>query len=531
MAVNSVAFPKKPWHFPWGWLLLCFLPWAIESFLISPQPSRPNVLSQSSSSSQSPSTRLAAAAESTWQSHVSTHPDAFNAFNKIYNKELSDTDKSQFDLAMLFVSQAHANDFEALVQHAHRQISSAPHGIRFVALLGGGVIGESVELDEPERPSMSLLIGSLPPGAQMKITTQDNTDDNNFLNNNDGIWDLVNDPLDGAPTKYNSCLLFADPWAQVEQFLAAPSQPDNKDRPLVLAGGITCPYLADQSSLAFDGRCLPQGSMIAIAFGGTLGLQTMVAQGCRPVTEGSIYRVTACDGNVITKLDGKPALQVLRDLANQSPPAEQDQISSGLLCGIMTPSDNTDDNDVNSSDFLSRQIMGFVPSVQGIAIGTNQIREGDLFCFQVRDGSTAQQDLQLMVQRAKTARLFDGNPSRQPQPVAAIQISCVARGRGMFDGIPNVDLSNVQQLVETTASRPRNGDKNDDNPPPVVAGFFANGEIGPVGLAGFSTTKASNGRAYLHSFTTVAATLCEYTQLAETSSASGGEESSLDAWG
>jgi small ligand-binding sensory domain FIST len=166
--------------------------------------------------------------------------------------------------------------------------------------------------------------------------------------------------------------------------------------------------------------------------------------------------------------------------------------------------------------------MGVVPSEQGIAIGTTQVQPGDLFCFQVRDGTTAQQDLKLMVQRAKTERLFDID---KIQPVAAIQISCVARGRGMFDGVPNVDLSNVQELVGIGEA-------------PVVAGFFANGEIGPVGLAGFSTTVKDKGgqQAYLHSFTTVAATFCEYTtQSASPSVENGngevGDSSFGDAWG
>ena len=89
----------------------------------------------------------------------------------------------------------------------------------------------------------------------------------------------------------------------------------------------------------------------------------------------------------------------------------------------------------------------------------------------------------------------------------------------MFDGVPNVDLSHVRRLVEG----PQQG--------PVVGGFFANGEVGPVGLAGFSTTKKHNGNCYLHSFTTVAAILCEYTTGDDAEVGGVRKEEPVDAWG
>ena len=453
-------------------------------------------------------------------------------------------DKNQFDLALLFVGQAHAANFEALVQHANRLIGSAGQNIKFVALLGGGVIGDGVEFDQINQPCMSLLMGSLPEGAEMKIVQHVNG--KNVDKDASTIQQLQSSPssfgsssssttnaveiLSQLDDRFTSCLLFADPWAPVEKMLAFSSSSFSEANAsrrgrTILAGGITCPVLLDQSSIAVGGTCLPQGSVVAIGFAGTLGLQTMVTQGCRPVA-GSLCRVTACRQNIITELDGKPALQVLSKLANQASPRDQKQISSELLCGILaksraTDSDNDDDDDDNNNlDFLSRQIIGFVPSAQGIAIGTIDIQVGDLFCFQVRDGNTAEQDLKLMVQRAKTERLFNADAA-QPTPLAMIQISCVARGSGLFDGTPNVDVSNVQQLA-----------------PVSVAGFFANGEIGPVGLAGFfSTEQSANGnQAFLHSFTTIAVVVCELSRRNQSQSRNSLQESSVgadldDAWG
>ena len=442
------------------------------------------------------------------------------------------------DLAFLFVGQAHAQDFEALTKHAKLQFSGLTRDrpIRLISILGGGVIGENVELDQPERPSMSLLIGSIPDGAEIEIVNYSNAESDDEYGNNKILKDM--------DEKFKSCLIFTDPWFPVESVL---TQESTSNR--VVAGGISCPLLADQSSLAIDNKCLPQGSCMVIGFAGTLKLQTIVAQGCRPVSA-SMYKITKCDGNVILKLDGKPALEVLKKVAEEAPPEEQELIQTGLLCGLAKSNHNNngnnddDDDEKQPLDFLSRQLMGFVPQVGGIAISTTQIEENDYFCFQVRDGTTAEQDLELMVQRAKMARLFAtenvsnsaSSSSSSNKPVAAFQISCIARGRGMFDGVPNVDISNVKELVGNT------GDSGDDfSSRPVVGGFFANGEIGPVGLSGFSSSSSSStmdlddNRTYLHSFTTVAAILCQTDQeLSGRSSAAAdgsGIQVDIDAWG
>jgi small ligand-binding sensory domain FIST len=405
-----------------------------------------------------------------WQSHVSTHPESSSALTKLMDEITGN--KDEIDLVFLFVGQAHASDFEAIVKQASDSLGP---NTRLMSLIGGGVIGERQELDEPQRPSMSILTGTLPKGAEMEIFSYNNRE------------------TPSLDCDYASYLLFADPWSSVDSIVEELSQTNS-----VVAGGISCPP-GEQPSLAIDGKVLPQGSVAGVSFSGTLGLQAVVAQGCRPL--GPSFEVTACDQNVITELDNKPALQLLQDLANTATEEEQAQIRSGLVCGIAASTENEEEE-----DYLIRQITGLIPVVNGVAIG-GQVNLGDRFCFHIRDKSTAEQDLQLMVQRAKTHRLFDETKAK---PVAAVQISCVARGRGLFD-VPNVDLSNIQNLL--------------DGP---VAGFFANGEIGPVGIAGFSTT---NSKTYLHTFTTVAALLCDYSGSNDTNSDSAPLEDPVDAWG
>ena len=163
----------------------------------------------------------------------------------------------------------------------------------------------------------------------------------------------------------------------------------------------------------------------------------------------------------------------------------------------------------HDEDYLVRQIVGFIPSKNGIAVG-GSINVGDKFRFHVQDRTAALEDLRLMMKRAKTERLFDENVG---QTVAALQVSCVARGRGLF-GTPNVDLKGIQELVDVP-----------------VGGFFANGEIGPVGIAGFSSTNDEG--AFLHGFTTVAALICDYSSVDKETvdDKANSVDEQADAWG
>jgi small ligand-binding sensory domain FIST len=52
--------------------------------------------------------------------------------------------------------------------------------------------------------------------------------------------------------------------------------------------------------------------------------------------------------------------------------------------------------------------------------------------------------------------------------IGALQISCLARGQGLY-GRPNVDLQHVEGLLH-----------HDDAKSPPIAGFFASAEIGPL---------------------------------------------------
>ena len=574
-------------------LLLTFCLVCVTSWVVSPQQ-----LFQFPTRSCFPGNTHLSASTRPWQSLASPHKDPFNAVKQLwYDVELPETNDAANHLnepavlAFLFVSQEHAADFEALAAHAQLQFSASGTRIQCVAVLGSSVIGQGREWEDS--PGISLLIGGLPRGitAHMDtITSSALSDSDASSSSSSSTTSSKQQSTTTVSTNTDACLVFADPWAPLETILHN-EEPSN----VIVAGGISCPTTEAASSLALNGKTLPQGSALTVQFVSTvdntdnedhndtninddnnnqkpaatqritrrrIACQTVVSQGCRPAS--SVMQVTDCDGKVILELDGQPALKVLQQVVDQaSSEQERALIQSQLLCGLAKQASSTTSSPPD--DFVCRQIMGFVSSVQGIAIGTNErIDVGDWFCFQVRDANVAQKDLDLMVQRAQMARLFETShettSSSTNQPFFALQISCVARGSRMFQGSSNVDLGALQKLVtmqkqQTSDDTQRNNNNDqqltDDDDPSrssnkallPIAGFFANGEIGPLGLAGYSRNTPP-GRPYLHSFTNVAIILSEVVECDEdqgdgqvistkssSSSTIDADGGFLDAWG
>ena len=146
-------------------------------------------------------------------------------------------------------------------------------------------------------------------------------------------------------------------------------------------------------------------------------------------------------------------------------------------------------------------------------------KKGDILRFHVRDRTAALEDMENMMGRAKTERSFAGS-QQAGVPLAALQFSCVARGRPLF-GSPNVDLERVSELAGKDAKQ-------------QVGGFFANGELGPVGIAGVGL--GDGRKTHIHAFTTIAATICDFGGDGDgkgegNQGVAGGGEGDLSAWG
>jgi small ligand-binding sensory domain FIST len=205
------------------------------------------------------------------------------------------------------------------------------------------------------------------------------------------------------------------------------------------------------------------GGAVGAILGPGIELAAVVSQGCRPV--GHPLAVTRAEGNVVYELGGQPALERLVDLARREL-AERDVAlinAGGLHLGRVIDEHKAE---FGRGDFLVRNVIGADRAAGAIAVN-DVVELGTTVQFHLRDAVAADEDLRTML---------DGRHAD-----AALMFTCNGRGTRLF-GSPHHDAG---ALAETLGEIP-------------MAGFFAAGELGPVG-----------GRNFLHGFTASIALLQE----------------------
>ncbi len=203
-----------------------------------------------------------------------------------------------------------------------------------------------------------------------------------------------------------------------------------------------------------------RGGCVGVAVGGPVGMDLLVAQGCRPV--GTPSFATRTEGNAILELDGRPPLEVLQEVFDAADPRERRLLQSALFIGLgMAEGESR----YGRGDFLVRNLMG-VHEESGALVLPSVPPPRSVVQFHVRDAESAAADLE---QQAEALR------ARAPDARGALLFSCLGRGRGLY-GVANHDTDLLARFF----------------PSVPAAGFFCNGEIGPVG-----------GRTYLHNYTSV----------------------------
>jgi small ligand-binding sensory domain FIST len=198
---------------------------------------------------------------------------------------------------------------------------------------------------------------------------------------------------------------------------------------------------------------------VGVLLGGAVGLRSVVSQGCRPI--GRPFVVTKAQDNVIVQLGGRAPLAVLQELWQTLDDRDKRLFQQGLHVGRVI---NEYQGDFQRGDFLVRNVVGLDRTTGALAI-TDRVRVGQTLQFHVRDAATADEDLHALLQLDLSAAAG--------RPAGALLFSCNGRGTRLFE-TPDHDAA---------ALRAEAGDI-------PVAGFFAQGELGPVG-----------GQNFIHGFT------------------------------
>jgi small ligand-binding sensory domain FIST len=260
------------------------------------------------------------------------------------------------------------------------------------------------------------------------------------------------------PTHTNGWLAFIDPFhLDAENWIRSWNE---SFAPLPTFGGLASGPVSEQATQIYlNGEVFEDGG-VAVSVGGEVKLSGVISQGCTPI--GDTWTLTRVEHNLIHQIANRPAYAVLADTVQKLSPADQQKARGNLFIGLVV---NEYLEDFHRGDFLVRQLIGGDPNSGVLAVGA-QPRAGQTMQFQRRDAAAASEDMRELLERAKTkiggAMIYGG-----------CLCCCNGRGKNLF-GTPDHDAELVQKEIG----------------PLGLAGFFCNGEIGPVGE-----------KNYLHGFT------------------------------
>jgi len=204
-----------------------------------------------------------------------------------------------------------------------------------------------------------------------------------------------------------------------------------------LVGGLS----SSRSRTVQIANAVLSGGLSGAALAPEVAVATRLTQGCVPYP--GRFRVTECTDNIIATLDGRPALDVLKEVIGND---------KDVLVGLPVPGSDT-------GDYTARNLVGVDPRSKLIAIGEGVEPGAELvFCRRDRDAA-----------RADLCRIVDELKAATPKPRGALYFSCLARGEHLF-GSRGAELEVIRRALGEV---------------PLV-GFFCNGEISRDRLYGYT---------------------------------------------
>ena len=410
-----------------------------------------------------------------WGSSVSDSASLTEAIEHASEIVLEQLDGRPADLVMTFVSYQHASSFYSVNELLRQYFDDAV----IVGCSGAGVIGGGSEVEH--RAGVAISAASLP---GVSITPFHITQDD--LPTPDSPPDSWEDLIGVPAIEDPSLILLPDPLSIEADRLISGLDYAYPRSPKI--GGLASGGSQDTPHALFLSGKTHRSGVVGVALAGDIKIDTIVAQGCRPVGEPMV--ITECENNVIRKLGDKTPLEVLKTLFSTGDEQDRWLMRRALHIGGVMDRLATS---FGAGDFLIRNVMGLDEDSGALIVG-EKLQEGQIVQFHLRDAETAREDLAAVLDR-----YLEDNPGRDPE--AAMIFSCVGRGQHLFRR-PNHDTELFEEMVARVP----------------LTGFFCNGEIGPVG-----------GTTFLHGYTSSFALIGRRSTGPESfKSESGHSESGLD---
>jgi small ligand-binding sensory domain FIST len=376
---------------------------------------------------------------------LSTAPDSQQALQEVCTQALSLLPAPP-DLAMLFYSPHHLSQVAEFAPLAQQKLKARC----LLGCPGETVIGNDQEIEDG--PAMSLWLGKWSQPVQM-------TPFHLYLEQTFEGLSLLGwpDALVEAQSDKSVILMMADPYTfPVDVFLG--NMNEERTGLPILGGMASGVHKPGDCRMIRDGKQLDQGA-VGVLLEGLARVRPVVSQGCRPI--GRHMVVTRARDNVISELSGRSPLAQLQTLWQQLSPRDQQLMQRGLHVGRVI---NEYGGDFQRGDFLIRNVLNVDPE-SGEMVITDRVRIGQTIQFHVRDAESADQDLHDLLKLDLAAH--------ETPPAGALLFSCNGRGTHLFE-TPHHDAKSLRKEAGAIP----------------VAGFFAQGELGPIG-----------GQNFIHGFT------------------------------
>jgi small ligand-binding sensory domain FIST len=350
------------------------------------------------------------------------------------------------DLACVFVSPHHAGVGELIAATLTDRLGTT----NVIGCLGESIVGTAKEVEQ--RPAISLWLAEF--GGAVEVEPF-------HLNPDEGregptLFGWPDALIDSDPARA-TLLTLADPHTfPVTELFFPRVHEEHPGMPVV--GGMSSGAMAPGQTVLIRGREAVYTGAVGVLLRGDRRCRVVVSQGCRPI--GRPLVVTKGRENVIEEVGGRPPLEYLKGLYDELPSADQQLFQKGLHIGlVMSEFKET----FGRGDFLVRNLYG-IDRESGALVVTDRVRVGQTVQFQLRDADTADDDLRELLRADRAANGPAGG---------ALLFTCNGRGTRMFQ-MPDHDAGVIA----------------DELGPVPTAGFFAAGELGPVG-----------GTNFIHGFT------------------------------
>ena len=336
------------------------------------------------------------------------------------------------DLVVAFVSAHHSPEYETLPQLVGDHFGQT----LLVGCSGGGVIGSGTEIEQ--RPGFAIAAAQLP-GVQL----------NSFHIDNDAMPDG-----DAPPEEWGG--LVSTSWGQDADFLilADPFSVDGERLLMGLdyafpdsakIGGLASGARQEGGNVLYLGDTVHNSGVVGVSFAGNIVVDTVVAQGCRPI--GEPMQVTGCERNLLTEVDGRTPFEVLREIFEGLQERDRELAQHSLFLGVVMDEFK---ESPQQGDFLIRNIIG-VDAQKGVMAVGELLKEGQTVQFHLRDAQTSSQDLDAMLEQ------YMANHTPQSDS-GALLFQCLGRGAYLY-GQADHDTNMFKEIV---------GDL-------PLTGFFCNG--------------------------------------------------------